>query len=915
MLGHTPSVVRAILASDLPALAIRLGLVAAGAILATVGPARAQSASVDAQAPPVDRWADATRLIGSSVSIDGVLDEPAWDGAVFVTDFIQQDPEEGRPSTLRTEVAFVYDGGSLYVGARMYTPNPAEIRAQVTRRDNPGNSDRILVSLDSYYDKRTAYTFGVTASGVRIDYYHGSDSEHNRDYSFDPVWEAQAHIDSDGWTAEMRIPFSQLRFNPTDVQVWGLNLNRFIPARNEDAYWIYIPKQETGWSSRMADLNGISGITPSRRVEVLPYATSNATVHGERDPDDPFDDGRNIETRVGGDFKMGLGPGLTLDATVNPDFGQVDADPAVVNLSAFEVFFPERRPFFTEGARLLRGRGADFYYSRRIGETPRGAASGAYVDRPGASTILGAAKVSGRLASGMSVATLVALTNRAHAQTVDTVGIRGSQEVAPLTGFAIGRVQQEFGRSVSTVGVTLTGVKRDLDRLSPLSTIYNDAAVGAGLDWNLRFGGGTYELSGALGFSHINGTKVAILGQQLSSRRFFQRPDADYITLDSARTSLTGYNGFLEFEKRGGRHWLYDAGVFFDSPSFEINDAGRLGAADDIDAFAGVEYRETTPGRLFRNYELGTRLRTGWNFGGVQQYHRVSIDASAEFNNFWRGFIGGSLAPGAQSDALTRGGPLMKRTNDWSVNAGLFSNRAANTNWRVFANYLGDDIGGSFFSLSAGVGFRPGPQLEFSFDPRYSRSIDTRQYVATRCPWLADTTSSEYQRSCSETSRTDAVFGGRYIFGKIDQTTISAQFRLNYSFTPDMTLELYAEPFASSGQYVDFGELRAARTNDLRLYGTDGTTIADSAGVYTVTDGNDTLEFGDPNFNFLSFRSNVVLRWEWRPGSTLFLVWQQNNSNSDDPNARANVGSLFESFAGIGDNFFAIKLSYWIPVT
>ena len=871
------------------------------AILAAASPGWAQSTSSDIPDSTRARWADATQLVGSTVSVDGVLDEPAWDGAVFVTDFIQKDPEEGQPSTVRTEVAFLYDGGSLYVGARMYTPNPGEIRAQVTRRDNSGNADRILVSFDSYYDKRTAYTFGVTASGVRIDYYHGGDSEFNRDYSFNPVWEAKAHIGSEGWTAEMRIPFSQLRFNPAEVQVWGLNINRWIPARNEDAYWIYIPKQETGWSSRMADLNGISGITPSRRVEVLPYATSNATVHADRDPNDPFDDGRNLEMQVGGDFKMGLGPGLTLDATVNPDFGQVDADPAVVNLSAFEVFFPERRPFFTEGARLLRGRGADFYYSRRIGAPPQGSASGTYVDRPRASTILGAAKVSGRLASGTSVATLVALTNRANATTVDGVGARGSQEVAPLTGFGIARVQQEFGRSVSTVGVTLTGVKRQMDRLSPLVEIYNDAAIGAGLDWNLRFAGGTYELNGAAGFSYIKGDSNAILTQQLSSRRFYQRPDADYVSVDSSRTSLTGFTGFLSFEKEGGKHWLYDAWVSFESPGFEINDAGRLGATDDIDASARVEYRETNPGRWFRNYELQTRINSGWNFGGVQQYRGINFNAEAEFNNFWRGFIGLRLFPDAQSDNLTRGGPLMKRTNDWSVNAGLFSNRAANTSWRAFAFYLGDDIGGSFFSLSGGVSFRPSPQLQFSVDPRYSRGTDTRQYVTT------------------EVGNRPEVYGGRYVFGTIDQTTISAQLRLNYAFTPDMTLELYAEPFVSSGQYVDFGELQAARTNDLRFYGTDGTNISyvDSTGSYRVTDTVDpgTFEFGDPNFNFLSFRSNVVLRWEWRPGSTLFLVWQQNNGNSGDPNQSANLGSFFDSISGIGDNFFAIKISYWIPVT
>ena len=869
------------------------------------------AAVATAQTAPglVPKAAGATRLVGSVIDMDGRLDDPAWAGASFVGAFTQRDPEEGQPSTLRTEVAFLYDGGSLYVGARMYTPNPGDIRAQVTRRDNAGNSDRILVSLDTYHDKRTAYTFGVSAAGVRIDYYHGSDSEFSRDYSFNPVWQAKAHIDSLGWTAEMRIPFSQLRFSPSDLQVWGVNVNRYIPARNEDAYWVYIPKQETGWSSRMAELYGISGITPSRRVEVLPYATSNALVTADRDPSDPFDDGRNIEARFGGDFKMGLGPGLTLDATVNPDFGQVDADPAVVNLSAFEVFFPERRPFFTEGARLFNGRGANFYYSRRIGESPKGDATGSYVDYPQASTILGAAKVTGRLSSGTSIAALAALTNNEYAETVDGVGARGRGQVAPLTGYGIARVQQEFGRSVSTIGVTLTGVKRQLDAVSPLAKVYNDAAIGVGVDWNLRFADGAYALTGAAGFSHIRGDTTAIKGQQVSSRRYYQRPDANYVQLDSTRTSLTGFTGFLEFEKRSGRHWLYEVGVFMDSPGFEINDAGRLGAADDIDANARLTYRETAPGPLFRNYELDARLRTGWNFGGVQQYRGLSLDAEAEFNNFWRGFFEVGLFPDAQSDNLTRGGPLMKRTNDWDVGVGLFSNRASNTSWRLFANYLGDDIGGSFFSVSGGVSFRPTPQLEFSLDPRYSRSVDTRQYVTTRCGVLQD----QDPTSCSNTR--PEVYGGRYIFGRIDQTTISTRWRLNYSFTPDMTLELYAEPFVSSGQYIDFGELRAARTNDLRTYGTDGTTITETDGLYTVIDGNDAFEFDDPNFNVLSFRSNVVLRWEYRPGSTLFLVWQQNNGNSGNPNERVNLGNYFDAITGIGDNFFAIKVSYWIPVS
>lgn len=845
------------------------------------------------------KWADATRLVGSGISVDGVLDEPVWKNAVFITDFTQKDPDEGAPATLRTEVAFVYDDAALYVGARMYAPNPAAIRAHVARRDNAGNSDRIIISIDSYHDKRTAYTFAVTASGVRVDYYHSSDNERRRDYSYNPVWQARTTIDSAGWTAEMRIPFSQLRFNAADIQTWGINVNRFIPGRNEDDYWVYIPKQVTGWSSRFGDLRGISGIAPSRRVEVLPYATSNATVDANRDPNDPFDDGRNIQSNFGGDFKMGLGPALTLDATVNPDFGQVDADPSVVNLSAFEVFFPERRPFFTEGAQLLQGRGASFYRSRRIGELPSGSSpSGDFVDRPLAATIIGAAKVSGRLASGTSIGTLVALTGREYARTFDaTRGIESREPVAPLTGFAVARVQQEFGASASTVGVTLTGVRRDMDGSSPLASTLNRTAVAGGVDWNLRFDRGKYELGGSVGLSYIDGSEGAILEQQTSSRRFFQRPDQDYVHVDPARTSLSGYQATLSFEKNGGRHWLYSVQASAESPGFEINDVGRLGATDDIFGFGRLRYRETVPGRLFRDYNVSLSAFTGWNFGGVRQFGEIGVDASAQLNNFWRTSVDFEYRPAVQSDNLTRGGPLMTRARSWNVSGSLSGNRAANTNWNTSANYRRDALGGWSISLSAGLGLRPSSQIEFRIDPQFRQSVDQRQYVTT----LA--------------GNRPEVFDGRFIFGSISRTEISTRLRLNYAFTPDLSLELYAEPFVSSGQYVNLGELLVPQTDDLRFYGTDGTTISLDDGVYTVTDAGDTFQFDDPNFNVLSFRSNAVLRWEWRPGSTLFLVWQQDKNDAGDPNARADLGGFFNSVTGPGANFFAIKVSYWIPVT
>ncbi len=867
--------------------------------LAWAGPAAlpAQQTPESAAASAPLKGVAATRLEGGSIDLDGRLDEPIWQQAQFTNGFIQKDPNEGTPATTDTEVAFVFDGDALYVGARMHSLGRDDIRALMSRRDNPGNSERLLVSFDSYLDRRTAYTFGITATGVRIDYYHGSDSEHNRDYSWDPVWEADAHINSSGWTAEMRIPFSQLRFTDRERQVWGINMNRYIPSRNEDVYWIQIPKNETGWSSRFGELTGIDGVRPSRRLELMPYVASAARLTGNGDAD-PFDDGTNLEARVGADVRMGLGPNLTLEATINPDFGQVEADPAEVNLSAVETFFSERRPFFTEGRELLQGRGANFFYSRRVGRAPRGEASGDFVDRPPAATILGAAKVTGRLASGLSIGTLAAVTGNEFASTYDeTDNEFGRTRIAPLSGYGALRAQQEFGPSASTVGLSLTGVSRDLDEESPLADIMTRQAVAGGVDWNLRWDGGAYELSGSAGFSHVAGDTASIRAIQENGTHYFQRPDQDHVTFDPRRTSLTGFQASLEFEKNSGKHWLYEARVSAESPDFEINDAGRLGTTDDIDAFGYLRYRETTPGRLFRDYNFTLYNFAGWNFGGIRQHTGFDLESNFTFHNFWSTHLSVEVFTSALSDRLTRGGPLMKRTTDVSVNGGLFSSFSSNTQWRTFFNYLWDDIGGWFFSWSGGLSIRPSSRWQFSIDPRFFRLHDTRQFV------------DQVEGGSAVT------FGTRYIFGTIDRTDISAQFRLNYTVTPDLTIELYAEPFTASGQYTNIGELAKARTNDLRVYGTI-TEKEDSDGdpELEVTDGADTFSFSSPNFNSLSFRSNLVIRWEWRPGSTLFLVWQQNRSGSGDPLKRAGLGNFFDSFSAEGENFFAVKISYWLPV-
>ncbi len=837
--------------------------------------------------------------ITNPIKLDGLLSEAEWQTPP-VTGFTQKDPKEGQPASDTTKVWFAYDDEALFIGARMHSTDSNGIRALVSRRDQTGNSERIIISLDTYLDRRTAYTFAVAASGTRADYYHATDDEYNRDYSFDPVWEAKTHIDSAGWTAEMCIPLSQLRFNAREMQTWGFNINRWIPTRNEDDYYVYIPKKETGWSSRFARLNGITGIKPSRRLEVIPYGASDATFTYGRDKKDPFDDGVNMKGRGGADIKMGLGPNLTLDAAVNPDFGQVEADPARVNLSAFEIFFDEKRPFFIEGNQLLQGSGPAYYYSRRIGAPPRGSASGDYVDQPNTSTILGAAKLTGRLASGLSIGAMTALTDREFAETYDTAAAVYSQtEVAPRTGFGVLRLQQEFGPSASTVGLSLTGVGRDLSGSRELWQLLPHQAFAGGTDWNLRFKGGEYVLRGSLGFSHVQGDSFAIQRVQTSSAHYFQRPDADYVEFKPGRTSLSGYQSSLGFSKNSGKHWLWELSGSVESPGFELNDAGRLGSADDIDVFSALRYRETKPGKYFQNYNLAFYTGRGWNFGGVHQYSFLDFENNFTFKNFWSAFVGWEIYPRGFSDNFTRGGPLMQTAFGGNVAAQISSNFASNTNGYVFGMYSTNEIGHWYYYLEGKLGVRTSGRWEFSVLPYYERGVTARQYQAALPGGRPET------------------YGSRYVFAFMDQSTLATQFRINYAFTPDLTLELYAEPFAASGKFYNFGELEAAKSRNLRQYGTDGTTISynDTTRAYTVTDGADTLTLSNPDFNILSFRSNMVLRWEWLRGSTMYFVWARNLSEFEPQGQFVRPGRLWDAFTAGGDIFVALKISYWIPVS
>lgn len=850
------------------------------------------------------KQAHAMRVDAGSVHLDGHLDEGFWERAEPIVDFLQAEPVEGGQPTDAMEIRFVYDDNALWIGARMHAQQSTAIQAPMSRRDNGNQAEYLQIELDTYHDRRTAYMFGVTASGVRLDHFHPTDNEDDTDSQFDPVWEAKTSMDAQGWTAEMWLPFSQLRFNDEPERVFGLNVKRWRPTLNEEDYWVVVGRTARGWSSRFGELRGIDGVKPRQRLEVLPYVAGSSRVTSESDPNNPFDSGGNLAGRVGADLKVGIGSNLTLEATFNPDFGQVEADPAEVNLTVFETIFDERRPFFIEGNNILEAGTSNYYYSRRIGARPTGAATGEYVDYPDQSTILGAAKLTGRLSNGLSVGFLGAVTGEESAG-ISNRGIRSEVEVAPRSEWVVGRAIQQFGNEGSTVGAHFTLVHREMDPGTPLASLLNRNALTTGVDTRIRFKDRTYEASGNVGLTFLNGDAPAIARVQRASGHYLQRPDQPHVRYDPTRTSLDGLQIVGNLSKIAGRHWLWSHNGMFEFPEFDPLDFGRLNYAGDLQTTHRLTYRETRPGKYVRGYSMAGSVVPYWYFDrdlGVR--FNLQSNNSITFRNFWVGSLNLTRYLRGNDTQMTRGGPSMGTPLGWSWSTSLRNSSGASTAWSANVNGRSNEFGDHTLATSVSISARPTPSLQFSIAPEFADENGTsstfngpinRQYLLTLDGGTAET------------------YGKRYIFGVVDRTTLSAQFRVSYTFKPDVTLDVYAEPFAASGRYTAFGEMIRPREKALRMYGTDGTTIVRLAdGSYRVTDGAAAFSIANRDFNTRSYRSNVVLKWEWRPGSTLYMVWQQNRASQTVEGNHVGVSDLFDSWSAPGDNIFVIKSTLWL---
>ena len=876
--------------------------------------------ATDPGAIPGAQGHDATPVLQAAplagdIDIDGRLDEPAWAAAPAATEFRQLNPNEGELASERTEVRILLGDDALYVGARLFDSRPEEISARLVRRDEEPESDLFEVTLDSYHDHLTAFRFRVTPAGARGDAVvpSGGEGEGEEDLSWDPIWKVWARVDSLGWMAEMRIPLSQLRYNPRK-DIWGIQLQRFIHRKQEEAFFAFTPKSEQAGLNRYGHLTGLGEVHKVRRLEILPYTSARAE-YLNIEQENPFRDDSDYFGSAGVDLKYGLTSDLTLDATVNPDFGQVEVDPAVVNLSAFETFFDEKRPFFIEGADVfrfgsLRSNNSfgfeEIFHARRIGRAPQRLLEGddfSFVEAPALTTIAGAAKLTGKTSSGWSVGVLDAVTTDEKAQYLDALGAKQATPVEPLTNYFTGRLRRDLRRGDTVLGGIATAVHRDLDEPAFGEFLRSSAYVG-GIDMNHAWGGRRWSLDGFVAATHVRGSEAAIAATQRSSARYYQRPDADYKDFDPTRTSLSGYTAQAALQKGGGEHWLGSLTYQARSPGFEVNDAGFINQADRHGLSTIVIYKEDQPGRFLRNWDTFAFTNTIWNFGGETQFSSAAVAGNMQFHNYWDFHWRGQVEFDAFDDRVTRGGPLARYPGGGHVRFELGTDPRKPYTLRGIVFHAWDNEDQSFDEAILTLDVRPTSSVRLSIEPYFQRNFTHAQFVTSVNDPLAS-----------------ATFGRRHVFATLDQRQLSIEARLDWTFTPQLSLQLFAQPLVAAGDYTDLKEFRTPRTYDFDIYGRDRGTIsrAEVAGKrarYTVDpDGEGpapSFGFDDPSFNFRSLRGNAVLRWEYRPGSTLFFVWQQQRTGEEffgEFDFGRDYGAIFDAPA---ENVFAIKATYWL---
>ncbi len=865
----------------------------------------AEKKPVNKAYPPDQKVVQAVRL-EEPVQIDGRLEENIWK-RTGANGFTQINPLDGQPSTEPTEVFVAYDDKAIYVAAYLRDSEPGKIVSRLGRRDSLVESDWFSFAVDPYFDKRTGYQFAVNPAGSIVDETLSNDV--GSDSSWDGIWEARSAVVTDGWTVEMRIPFNQIRFAKMDEYVWGVNFRRVIQRKNETAAFAWCPKSEQAYVSKFARLEGLQGISPGAHIEITPYVTGQAQFR-PAEAGNPFETGSKTAGSTGFDLKLGLSSNLTLDASVNPDFGQVEVDPAVINLSAYETRYQEKRPFFIEGASIFNGFGRGgvyfnaninwpdptFFYSRRIGRAPQGTVTrDGYASYPDRSTILGAAKITGKL-GGWNIGFINALTTREYAE-IEDAGLRYKEEVEPSTYFGVLRAQKDIADGRHGLGFMLTGVARDIDDPT-LAGIMNRNAFGLAVDgFSFLDAKKNWVIGGWIGGTRIEGSVEDILRVQNSSIHYLQRPDATHVEVDPAATSLSGWGTRINIAKQNGTLIILgQLGAL--SPGFNPNDAGfQSGSSDVINLSFVPGLNLTKPGRIFQQILVGGGGFANWDFGGNNVGKGGIILAEGLFRNFWSFNVTLFGSAGSLNNRLTRGGPLAWSPGGTMGEFNLSTDGRKRLVLEGYANISDSGRDGQSWMTQLTFRWKPAPNVSFSIGPAYSKEVNETQWVGK----FTDSLMTE-------------TYGRRYVFSRLEQEMVFSEIRLNWTFTPRLSLQAYIQPFIAVGAYSHFKEMARPGEYAYNVFGETSSSIDAADGLYTVDpDGPGPVSpfaFENPDFNMKSLRGTIVLRWEYRPGSLLYFVWTQNRAdyaNAGTLQLRRDLGDLFTA---PGDNIFMIKASY-----
>ena len=838
------------------------------------------------------------RIIGAPPVIDGFIDDDAWELVDWSGDFTQKEPYEFAPPSQQTAFKVLFDDNNLYVAIRAFDTEPNKIEKRLSRRDG-FEGDWVGIGVDSYNDDLTGFGFTVTAAGVKGDVIMTNDNQ--MDDTWNPVWYVKVSTDELGWLAEMRIPLTQLRFANIEDHVWGFEVMRQLFRKEEFSVWQMVPQEASGWVSLWGELVGIDNIKPKKEIELVPYLMGSFEK-SEKIEDDPFSKGTSWGYNAGLDGKIAVTNDLTLNFTINPDFGQVEADPSEVNISAFESYFEEKRPFFIEGSNIFNfpvasGHSRDnLFYSRRIGRRPHydpELDDDEYVDMPEFTRILGAFKLSGKTRNGWSIGVMESVTNSEIA-TIDSLGKQRKEKIEPFTNFFNARVQKDINKGNTIIGGMITATNRFIND-STLKFLPNSAYTG-GLDFTNYWKDKSYYIKAKVVFSTVGGDSSSITELQRAPQRYYQRPGENHLNVDSSLTSLSGSGGNIEGGKIGGGNWRYGIRTWWLSPGIDLNDMGFMRRSDVINQSAWLEYIIWTPFSIFRSMNYSLMEWAGWSYSGRKLYTGFRFAARTQFTNYW------SINTGLRWEGIDlsrmelRGGPAILYPANWKTWLSIHSDARKKF---VFAIYGSVEIGNNNNKLHQDIdvefSYRPFNALQLSLTPEFTVDYDKTKYVET----------------------IESSTGNRYIVGSLTRHITSMDIRVNFSFTPDLSLQYWGQPFVYTADYHRFAEVvepgNTVINDQYYVFADNEISYNIDSDIYTVTENDQaSFTFENPDFSVFEFRSNFVIRWEYIPGSTAYFVWSQGRAG-DVPYGDFDFNEHIRNLVDVEPtNVFLLKLSYRI---